>query len=98
MLLRTDCRFLIFQLDQVDFLQPATARSIYGKKAQDGAIIATKSVVTKDVEPYSVVGGNPAKAIRKRFDDDKINQLLELQWWHWSIEKITKNVQNSSEN
>lgn len=59
----------------------------------DGAIIAAKSVVTKDVEPYTIVGGNPAKAIRKRFDDHKINQLLELQWWHWSIEKITKNVQ-----
>lgn len=64
----------------------------------DGAIIASKSVVTKDVEPYSIVGGNPAKMIRKRFDDIKINQLLELQWWNWDIEKITKNVHHLTGN
>ncbi|MAU70721.1 MAG: chloramphenicol acetyltransferase [Pseudozobellia sp.] len=58
----------------------------------DGAIIATKSVVTKNVAAYSIVGGNPAKEIRKRFDEEKIQQLLNLQWWNWSIEKITKNV------
>jgi len=60
----------------------------------DGAIIATKSVVTKDVEPYAIVGGNPAKEIRKRFSEEKIKQLLEISWWDWSIEKITENVQN----
>lgn len=59
----------------------------------DGAIIATKSVVTKDVEPYAIVGGNPAKEIRKRFSDDKIKELLDIKWWDWSIEKITENVQ-----
>ncbi|MDY2586813.1 CatB-related O-acetyltransferase [Winogradskyella aquimaris] len=64
----------------------------------DGAIIASKSVVTKDVEPYSIVGGNPAIMIRKRFDDIKINQLLELQWWNWDIEKITKNVHHLTGN
>ncbi|MDJ0843823.1 CatB-related O-acetyltransferase [Crocosphaera sp.] len=58
----------------------------------DGAIIATNSVVTKNVEPYAIVGGNPAKLIRKRFTDEVINVLLELQWWNWSIEKITKNI------
>ena len=58
----------------------------------DGAIIATKSVVTKNVAAYSIVGGNPAKEIRKRFDGEKIQQLLNLQWWNWRIEKITKNV------
>ena len=60
----------------------------------DGAIIATKSVVTKDVEPYAIVGGNPAKEIRKRFSEEKIKELLEIQWWDWPIEKITENVQN----
>ena len=60
----------------------------------DGAIIASNSTVTKDVEPYSVVGGNPAQLIRKRFSEADISKLLELQWWHWPIEKITANVQN----
>lgn len=58
----------------------------------DGAIIASNSTVTRDVEPYSIVGGNPAKLIRKRFDDEKIARLLELKWWDWDIEKITANV------
>lgn len=58
----------------------------------DGAIIATKAVVTKNVEPYTIVGGNPAKPIKKRFSDDIISKLLELKWWDWDIEKITKNV------
>lgn len=59
----------------------------------DGAIIATNSTVTKDVEPYATVGGNPAKEIKKRFSDDTINKLLQLKWWNWDIEKITKNIQ-----
>lgn len=58
----------------------------------DGAIIATKAVVTKNVEPYTIVGGNPAKPIKKRFSEDRIEKLLALQWRHWSIEKITKNL------
>lgn len=58
----------------------------------DGAIIASASVVTRDVEPYSIVGGNPASEIRKRFDDATIQELLRLQWWNWDIEKITRNV------
>ncbi len=64
----------------------------------DGAIIATKSVVTKNVAPYSIVGGNPAKEIRKRFSEEEIKKLLEIRWWDWSIEKITKNVQNLTGN
>lgn len=60
----------------------------------DGAIIASRSVVTKDVEPYAIVGGNPAKIIRKRFSDEEIKRLLEISWWDWPIEKITENVQN----
>lgn len=69
-----------------------------GVKIGDGAIIATKSVVTKDVAPYSLVGGNPAKEIRKRFSDEAIQQLLETQWWNWPIEKITANVQRLTGN
>nr|WP_297786082.1 CatB-related O-acetyltransferase [uncultured Allomuricauda sp.] len=60
----------------------------------DGAIIATNSTVVKDVEPYSIVGGNPAKEIKKRFSEETIAKLLELQWWNWDIEKITANVQH----
>ncbi|MDC1105240.1 Vat family streptogramin A O-acetyltransferase [Prolixibacteraceae bacterium] len=58
----------------------------------DGAIIASKSVVTKDVAPYYIVGGNPAQLIRKRFSEDTIQKLLELQWWNWDIQKVTKNI------
>ena len=58
----------------------------------DGAIIATKSVVSKDVEPYTIVGGNPAKEIKKRFSEETIKDLLSLQWWDWPIEKITSHV------
>ncbi len=58
----------------------------------DGAIIATNSTVTKNVEPYTIVGGNPAKVIRKRFSEDKIRELLEMQWWNWDVEKITENL------
>ncbi|APY12841.1 chloramphenicol acetyltransferase [Seonamhaeicola sp. S2-3] len=64
-----------------------------GVKIGDGAIIASKSVVTKNVEPYAIVGGNPAKLIRKRFEEEKIEELLRLQWWNWNIKKITANVQ-----
>ena len=65
-----------------------------GVKIGDGAIIATNSTVTKNVEPYSIVGGNPAKEIKKRFSKEQIEKLLEIKWWNWEIEKITKNVQN----
>lgn len=64
----------------------------------DGAIIAANSTVIKDVEPYTIVGGNPAKIIKKRFSEEIINKLVDLKWWNWDIEKITKNVQNLSDN
>lgn len=56
----------------------------------DGAIIASRAVVTKDVPPYTIVGGTPAQEIRKRFDESTIAQLQELQWWEWPVEKISK--------
>lgn len=58
----------------------------------DGAIIAANATVVKDVEPYSIVGGNPAVLIRKRFPQETIDRLLALKWWNWSPEKITRNV------
>lgn len=59
----------------------------------DGAIIGTRAIVTKDVEPYSIVGGIPAKEIRKRFAPDIITRLQKLQWWNWPPEKIQSIIQ-----
>ncbi|MDB4293353.1 CatB-related O-acetyltransferase [Maribacter sp.] len=64
----------------------------------DGAIIATNSTVIKDVAPYSIVGGNPAKEIKKRFSDSEIARLLKSQWWNWDIDKITAHVQQLTGN
>jgi virginiamycin A acetyltransferase len=58
----------------------------------DGAIIAARAVVTKDVPPYTIIGGTPAKEIRKRFDGKTIDFLLNLKWWNWSFEKIKQNI------
>src|SRR5579875_1400017 len=69
-----------------------------GIKIGDGAIIATNSTVTKNVEPYTVVGGNPAREIRKRFANKDIATLLEIKWWNWDIERITRNVKNLTGN
>ena len=69
-----------------------------GIKIGDGAIIATNSTVVKDVEPYSVVGGNPAREIKKRFPKETIDKLLKLKWWDWSPEKISDNLQHLTDN
>lgn len=54
----------------------------------DGAIIAARTVVTKDVPPYTIVGGMPARQIRKRFEPDVIERLQALKWWDWPVYKI----------
>ena len=69
-----------------------------GVKIGDGCIIGSQSVVTKSAEPYTIIGGNPAKPIRKRFIEEDIEALLEIQWWNWPIERITENVQNLTSN
>ena len=64
------------------------AVTMAGVHIGDGAIIAARAVVTKDVPPYTIVGGTPAKEIRKRFDAEVIQQLLMLKWWDWSADNI----------
>ena len=58
----------------------------------DGAIIGTRAVVTKNVPPYTIVGGVPAQTIRKRFSQDTIDTLLKIKWWDWSKERITQHI------
>ena len=59
-----------------------------GIRIGHGAVIGSRALVTRDVEPYAIVGGNPAKTIRKRFSDAEIALLLEMQWWDWPLERI----------
>ena len=59
-----------------------------GVTVGDGAVIGTRSLVTRDVEPYAIVGGNPARVIRKRFDENLIALLLEMEWWAWSDDQL----------
>mgnify|MGYP002378569293 CR=1 FL=1 len=57
-----------------------------------GSIIATNAMVTRDVAPYTIMGGNPAQPIRKKFDETTIEFLLNLKWWDWPIKKISDNI------
>ncbi len=59
-----------------------------GVKIGHGAIIGTRALVTRDVEPYAIVGGNPARTIRSRFDEASVKMLLEMQWWDWSDDQL----------
>jgi chloramphenicol O-acetyltransferase type B len=64
-----------------------------GVRIGHGAVIGSRALVTKNVEPYTVIGGNPAKPIRKRFSDGEIEMLLEMNWWDWPLEEISKSMQ-----
>jgi acetyltransferase-like isoleucine patch superfamily enzyme len=63
-----------------------------GVNIGDGAVVGAGSVVTKDVEPYSIVVGNPARELKKRFSDEVIAELLRIKWWDWDKEKIDKHI------
>ncbi len=64
------------------------ARVLSGVTIGDGAVVAGYSVVTKDVRPYAIVAGNPAREVRRRFDDEQVEALLEIAWWDWPLERI----------
>jgi len=64
-----------------------------GVKIGDGAAIAADSTVTRDVEPYAIVGGNPARLLRHRFDPETVERLLAVAWWEWSDERIEENLE-----
>ena len=70
----------------------ARAIVLDGVNIGDGAIIAANSLVTKDVPPYAIVGGIPAKVIRYRFSDEKIEHLLKIQWWSWPLTEISNRM------
>ena len=64
-----------------------------GVNIGDGAVIGSQAVVSKDVPPYAVVSGNPARLVKMRFDEDTIKKLLQIQWWNWPVEKVRAHMQ-----
>lgn len=65
-----------------------------GVKIGDGAIVAARSLVASDVPPYTIVGGNPARPIKQRFPQPIVDVLLEIAWWDWDVEKISRNLES----
>jgi chloramphenicol O-acetyltransferase type B len=70
----------------------AEALIMPGIRIGDGAMIGSRAVVTRDVAPYAIVAGNPAREIRKRFADEEIAMLLEMAWWDWPVERIEREI------
>lgn len=67
-------------------------RILSGVTIGDGAVIGCDAVVSRSIEPYSIVAGNPARVVKKRFNEKTINMLLSLKWWDWPVEKIQQNI------
>lgn len=63
-----------------------------GIRIADGAVITSRSVVTKNIGPYEIWAGNPAKFIKRRFSQEKIDRLLQMKWWDWDLQKILENI------
>jgi len=63
-----------------------------GVRIGHGAVIGTRTLVTRDVEPYAIVGGNPARVLRKRFDDRRIALLLDMAWWDWPDDRLRRAI------
>jgi len=70
----------------------ATATIMSGVKISNGAVVGAGSVVTKDVPPYAIVAGNPAKVVKYRFTEEQIEKLLSIAWWDWEEQKIRDNA------
>jgi virginiamycin A acetyltransferase len=68
------------------------ATIVPGVRIGDGAVVATKAVVTRDVEPFQIVGGHPAQPIRYRFGEPAREALLRIGWWNWGAEKLIRNL------
>ncbi len=98
-LIENDIDFVEYQPIEIgsDVWIGARATILDGVKVGHGAIIATNAVVTKDVPPYAIVGGVPAKIIRYRFTAEKIEKLLSTQWWTWSLDDIHSRMKELNE-